>query len=502
MNNEKKIVILLMFSVVLCGCATSQSATPEHEGDYYKTWNIDYGQPERYIEQGPYTKIDPQYFDELDAIGEISTVEDLHKIYRYVFDEYAHPSEAGYEQDPLQRVEQIKINKMLELKILSDELSYATLMAGVLRYKGVPALVAHGVAIGGVLNTNSLSEYTFVEAYIDGHWLLLDPTNRDKTARIEDRYDHSTPVVYGEQIGYYIVAKGLDLAESGYASQEALNEIKAVHEEYIRENFSPESSKGIAAGTQKEEKTEAQDPHSSAQKSVTLSHAEVESLTENTWGIDYTQPELYLKQGPQTRVPPEYQNEIDRILGPVENSGQIEQVYDYIHSTYQTEPAGGRYIGTMTVEKILEEKLLTGCHDHGLFVAAILRHNGVPAVVVDGVDLNFVEKYPNHEGFGGHVYVEAFVGGEWILLDSTNSRYVPNYDYTDPVINEFENRDDPEHLGKYVMFKGLDSNAYGINAHHDLISFLIAYAEYLNDEYQVEQYFESYPRPESRRLQD
>ncbi|MDZ7794859.1 MAG: hypothetical protein U5P10_14565 [Spirochaetia bacterium] len=121
---------------------------------------------------------------------------------------------------------------------------------------------------------------------------------------------------------------------------------------------------------------------------------------------------------------------------------------------------------------------------------------------MDGVDLNFVEKYPNHDGYGGHVYVEAYVAGSWVLLDSTNSRYVVDYDYTDPVINEFENENDLEHLGKYVMFKGLDSNSYGIEKHEDLISYLIAYAEYLNDEYQVEPYFERYPRPESRHIQD
>ena len=81
------------------------------------------------------------------------------------------------------------------------------------------------------------------------------------------------------------------------------------------------------------------------------------------------------------------------------------------------------------------------------------------------------------------------------MLDSTNSRYVPDYDYTDPVINEFKNRNAPEHLGKFVMFKGLDSNSYCVDSHEDLISYLIAYAEYLNDEYQVEHYFENYPKP-------
>lgn len=512
MSISKKVCMLSVFIVFLAGCTTSQSVSEVKKNDYYKAWDIDYSRPEKYVQQGPFTQIDRQYCTELDMIGEISTTDDLHKIYRYVLDEYAHPSEAGYEEDPLQRVEQIKANKILELKILSGELSYATLMASVLRYKGVPALVAYGVAIGGVLNTNPGSDYTFVETYIDGRWVLLDPTNRDKAARIAESYDPENPVIdfdelslvsrRGEQIGYYIVAKGLDLAESGYATEESLERIKKAHEEYIWEYFSSETSENTFESSENVEKPNQQGSNGTELKSVSLSAEDVQKKIQNRWGVDYNRPAHYLKQGSQTRIPQEYQEEIDSILGPVENIGQLLHVYDYIHNNYRTEAAGGRYIGTMTVETILREKFLTGCHDHGLFVAAILRHNGVPAVLVDGVDLNFVEKYPNHDGFGGHVYVEAFIDSRWILLDSTNSRYVPDYDYTDPVINEFENENDSDKLGKYVMFKGLDSNSYGVNSHEDLIMYLIAYAKYLNDEYQVEKYFESYSRPESRHIED
>jgi len=73
----------------------------------------------------------------------------------------------------------------------------------------------------------------------------------------------------------------------------------------------------------------------------------VQKIIENKWGIDYSQPNSYLQQGPQTRIPSEYQKEIDNILGLVENIGQLVKLYDYIHSTYRIEAAGGRYIGTM-----------------------------------------------------------------------------------------------------------------------------------------------------------
>jgi len=225
------------------------------------------------------------------------------------------------------------------------------LMASVLRYKGVPALVAHGVGIGGVLKSNSFSDYTFVETYIDGRWVLLDPTNRDKSARIAESYDPANPVINfdelnlvsrGEQIGYYIVAKGLDLAESGYATEESLEKIKEAHAEYIRESFSSESSEHTFENSESVGNQNPQGSNGKEPKTVTLSVEDVQKKIQNRWEIDYSRPAQYLEQGPQTHIPQEYREEIDAILGEVENIGQLNQVYDYIHSKYRTKAAGGR----------------------------------------------------------------------------------------------------------------------------------------------------------------
>ena len=46
-------------------------------------------------------------------------------------------------------------------------------------------------------------------------------------------------------------------------------------------------------------------------------------------------------------------------------------------------------------------KELTGCHDHGLLIAAVLRELGIPAIIVEDVNkmqkkwVNTVKKYYN-----------------------------------------------------------------------------------------------------------
>lgn len=234
----------------------------------------------------------------------------------------------------------------------------------------------------------------------------------------------------------------------------------------------------------------------------TIASESIEDIIAKQWGIDYSNPEKYLEQGPQTQIPKAYAEEIDAVVVEVEKIADLKPVYEYIFNNFESVPAGGRYIGVMTVERMLESRETTGCHASALLLVSFLRHNNVPAIMVDGVNLNFVEEYPDHRGFGGHVYVEAYIDGKWVLLNSTQDEIVVDYDYTDPVLKGLNDSPYEEPLGNYVMFKGLDSQTYGIDSHEKLIEKLILYAEYLNSEYDVEKYFENYDTDPVKDLND
>jgi hypothetical protein len=57
------------------------------------------------------------------------------------------------------------------------------------------------------------------------------------------------------------------------------------------------------------------------------------------------------------------------------------------------------------------------CSEHAVLTAALCRAVGIPAQVVTGIA--YVEQWGTFEnGFGGHAWTQAYVGGKWIGLDA------------------------------------------------------------------------------------
>ena len=63
------------------------------------------------------------------------------------------------------------------------------------------------------------------------------------------------------------------------------------------------------------------------------------------------------------------------------------------------------------------QKMEGDCTEHAVLLAAMLRAKRVPARIAAG--LVYVESL---NSFGGHMWTEAFIGGEWIPLDATLGR--------------------------------------------------------------------------------
>jgi hypothetical protein len=71
----------------------------------------------------------------------------------------------------------------------------------------------------------------------------------------------------------------------------------------------------------------------------------------------------------------------------------------------------------------------------------------------------------------GHVFVEVYVDGKWVLVDPSNDWVAADgYDPADPVIplKGFIAGENNETYGFYVMRKGLDSWDYEIHSNADL----------------------------------
>ena len=101
------------------------------------------------------------------------------------------------------------------------------------------------------------------------------------------------------------------------------------------------------------------------------------------------------------------------------------------------------------------------------------RELGYPVVMVDTASIAWAKQFQSgqKESYVGHVFIEVFVAGKWVLVDSTNNWYVENgYDPTNPTIPLKGGiaGSSEETFGFYVMRKGTDTWGYGIRSASEL----------------------------------
>lgn len=187
--------------------------------------------------------------------------------------------------------------------------------------------------------------------------------------------------------------------------------------------------------------------------------------------IDYSSPEKYLSPGMLSDLSQEkfemVQSYFEKRVKPKTKVDIINGIYKYMKdgNNFSSYAAGGALIAKRTVGQIFEEKTLSGCHDWGLVLCTLLRKFNIPAVYVDSALVGWAQNYIDGIGgsFEGHIFVEAFVDGRWILLNSTNALAIKDYDPLNPLLGFCE-----KGTNYFVMFKGLDPWDYGIYSNEDV----------------------------------
>jgi transglutaminase-like putative cysteine protease len=186
--------------------------------------------------------------------------------------------------------------------------------------------------------------------------------------------------------------------------------------------------------------------------------------------IDYTHPEQYLTNGEQTSISsPEA---LDLLRSDEKSIVHLQQIFRWLKNEFEPYSAGGKTIGVVTTDQLLEERRLGGCNDHGLVYAAAVRELGYPAVMVFTASIAWMELHQAGEAEQhiGHVFVEVYLNGRWVLIDSTNGWYVDEgYDPSDPVIPLKGSiaGSSEEVYGFYVTHKGIDQWDLGIYSPQD-----------------------------------
>ena len=201
------------------------------------------------------------------------------------------------------------------------------------------------------------------------------------------------------------------------------------------------------------------------------------------FGIDYAQPELYLPQGEQTQLSD--LSVLDSLRAEEKSLAHLGDIWRWLRSEFTSYKGGGKTIGAVTVDQLMAERQLSGCHDYGLVYAAVARELGYPTVMFHAVSIAWVAQFRSGEQGPryGHVYVEIYLDGRWVLIDSTNGWYVEEgYDPANPVIPLKGPLDDENDglFGYYVQHKGKDSWDSGIHSLADLNKAMAEFAQQLD----------------------
>ena len=192
----------------------------------------------------------------------------------------------------------------------------------------------------------------------------------------------------------------------------------------------------------------------------------------------YNEPSLALKPGTQSTFADKQDAEIVQETGADGKDGLKDAalIQRWITESFKNEPSGGTEIGKSTVQSLLQTHKLTGCHDWGLMKAAVLRAAGYPARMADTAGVDWMRQVRTGQppgGFKGHIFVEVYIGGRWVLLDSTSAHYLKGYDHSNPYI-PMKVADQNSY---YDMFKGADPAEYGLSSVDQLNSYMSRFAK-------------------------
>lgn len=228
--------------------------------------------------------------------------------------------------------------------------------------------------------------------------------------------------------------------------------------------------------------TPATPPRSTVTRSASTPPASTTSYSA-AFGIDYGHPEAYLEQGEQSRISDPSQ------LGELRSDGQslthLGDIYRWLKHDFEPYGAHGRTIGVATVDQLLADRRLGGCHDTALVYASVAREMGYPALIADTASIPWIEQYQAHEASQhvGHVFVEVYLVDEWVLIDPSNGWYLEHgYVPGNPVIplTIGPASSNPDMHGCYVLCKGSDSWAIGIHSLADLTEAMNSLASQLD----------------------
>lgn len=176
--------------------------------------------------------------------------------------------------------------------------------------------------------------------------------------------------------------------------------------------------------------------------------------------IDYSNPQKYLQVTSHLELDDATKKFADEQVPEIADVKSLEKAISIIRNKFKFNFDVNKTDLYMSAKEIIKQGYLTGCSQTATIFQAILEYKGIPTTVVSCISVGWANdvqagKQSPHL-IVGHMYVEAFIGGNWILVDPTGGTVFKDYSSND--INIYSMKDS-ENTRFYPVVKANDLSA-------------------------------------------
>ncbi len=133
--------------------------------------------------------------------------------------------------------------------------------------------------------------------------------------------------------------------------------------------------------------------------------------------IDYANPKRCLEIADSLGKKAAILAQAKKLKGDSETD-TLRNVLDWMRQNLKYD--GEKAYAWRNYDDVLREKAYGGCADEGIVCGVLLKGAGIPTVWVKTMDVSWIWDFKKGRPFkswSGHVFLEVFVNGQWMLLD-------------------------------------------------------------------------------------
>ena len=143
--------------------------------------------------------------------------------------------------------------------------------------------------------------------------------------------------------------------------------------------------------------------------------------------IDYALPEKYLVVAESLGNRDAILKQATSLKGP-NDKATLTNILRWINTDLKYD--GERAYEWRNFDTVFSQKCYGGCADQAIVCGVLLQSAGIPTVWVKTMDVDWIWDFKKERRFtswSGHVFLEIYMEGQWVLLDPGASRVYTNY---------------------------------------------------------------------------